>query len=186
MLGPRCAKTFGVRTSPTARTGHALCFRCMGLSRDRSGLSRAVMADRLGGRNRSYETHPAKAGAFRSPRGAAPARSRSMMPLFQTWRRFLPYLGGVAALLLFAAALFILHRHAQAYRPSEVRSALQTLQIWRPFAALGLAAASYSLLTLYDVLALRHVGRTLPYGGVALASCTAYAFSHAVGFGSIM
>jgi len=109
-----------------------------------------------------------------------------MIPLLQKWRRFLPYLGGIAALLLFAAALFVLHRHAQAYRPSEVRSALRTLQTWQPFAALGLAAASYWLLTLYDVLALRHVGRTLPYGGVALASCTAYAFSHAVGFGSIV
>jgi phosphatidylglycerol lysyltransferase len=109
-----------------------------------------------------------------------------MIALLQKWRRFLPYLGGIAALLLFAAALFVLHRHAQAYRPSEVRSALRTLQIWQPFAALGLAAASYWLLTLYDVMALRHVGRTLPYGGVALASCTAYAFSHAVGFGSII
>src|SRR3954447_5484957 len=109
-----------------------------------------------------------------------------MIPLLQKWRRFLPYLGGVAALLLFAAALVVLHRHAQAYRPSEVRSALRTLQMWQPFAALGLAAASYWLLTLYDVLALRHVGRTLPYGSVALASCTAYAFSHAVGFGSII
>src|SRR5206468_8457584 len=46
--------------------------------------------------------------------------------------------------------------------------------------------ASYWLLALYDVLTLRHVGRTLPYGPVALGSCTAYAFSHAVGFGSII
>jgi uncharacterized membrane protein YbhN (UPF0104 family) len=80
----------------------------------------------------------------------------------------------------------ILHSHAQAYRPSEVRRALRTLQAWQPFAALGLAAASYLLLTLYDVLALRHVGRTLPYGRVALASLTAYAFSHALGFASII
>src|SRR3954466_14216332 len=70
-----------------------------------------------------------------------------MIPLLQKWRRFLPYLGGIAALLLFAAALFVLHWHAQAYRPSEVRSALRTLQTWQPFAALGLAAASYWLLT---------------------------------------
>jgi len=109
-----------------------------------------------------------------------------MISLPQKWRRFLPYLGGIAALLFFAAALVILHRHAQAYRPNEVRNALRTLQAWQPFAALGLVAASYWLLTLYDVLALRHVGRTLPYGGVALASFTAYAFSHAVGFGSII
>jgi phosphatidylglycerol lysyltransferase len=109
-----------------------------------------------------------------------------MIPLLGKWRRFLPYLGGIAALLLFAAALVILHSHAQAYRPSEVRRALRTLQAWQPFAALGLAAASYLLLTLYDVLALRHVGQTLPYGRVALASFTAYAFSHALGFASII
>src|ERR1700726_3598729 len=107
-------------------------------------------------------------------------------PLIRNWRRFLPYIGGIAALLLFAAALVILHRHAQAYRPNEVRRALRTLQAWQPFAALGLATASYLLLTLYDVLALRHVGRPLPYGRVALASFTAYAFSHALGFGSII
>jgi phosphatidylglycerol lysyltransferase len=109
-----------------------------------------------------------------------------MTPLLGKWRRFLPYLGGIAALLLFAAALVILHSHAQAYRPTEVRRALRTLQAWQPFAALGLAAASYLLLTLYDVLALRHVGRALPYGRVALASFTAYAFSHALGFASII
>src|SRR6202047_315038 len=102
------------------------------------------------------------------------------------WRRFLPYIGGIAALLLFAAALVILHSHAQAYRPSEVRRALRTLQAWQPCAALGLAAASYLLLTLYDVLALRHIGRTLPYASVALASFTGYAFSHTLGFGSLI
>src|SRR5690348_13995256 len=109
-----------------------------------------------------------------------------MIPLLGKWRRFIPYLGGIAALLLFAAALVILHKHAQAYRPNEVRKALRTLPAWQPFAALGLVAASYLLLTLYDVLALRHVGRTLPYGRVALASFTAYAFSHALGFASII
>ena len=60
-----------------------------------------------------------------------------MIPLTRNWRRFLPYIGGIAALLLFAAALVILHRHAQAYRPSEVRPALRNLQAWQPFAALG-------------------------------------------------
>jgi phosphatidylglycerol lysyltransferase len=102
------------------------------------------------------------------------------------WRRLLPYLSGVAALRLFTAALVVLHGHAQTYRPNEVRRALRTLQVWQPFAPLGLAAASYWMLTLYVVLALRHVARTLPYGRVALASFTAYAFSHAVGFTSVI
>jgi phosphatidylglycerol lysyltransferase len=112
--------------------------------------------------------------------------TRSTKWRIPNWRRLLPYIGGIAALLLFAAALVILHSHAQAYRPSEVRRALRTLQAWQPFAALGLVAASYLLLTLYDVLALRHIGRTLPYLRVALASFTAYAFSHALGFASVI
>ena len=112
--------------------------------------------------------------------------TRSTKWRIPNWRRFLPYIGGIAALLLFAAALVILHSHAQAYRPSEVRRALRALQAWQPFAALGLAAASYVLLTLYDVLALRHIGRTLPYRRVALASFTGYAFSHALGFASVI
>ena len=104
----------------------------------------------------------------------------------RNWRRFLPYIGGIAALLIFTGALVILHSHAQAYRPSEVRRALRNLQAWQPFAALGLAVASYLLLTLYDMLALRHIGRTLPYRRVALASFTGYAFSHTLGFGSLI
>jgi phosphatidylglycerol lysyltransferase len=105
---------------------------------------------------------------------------------FSGWRRFLPYLGSTLALLLFAVALVVLHKHAQAFRPTEVRRALRSLPTWQPVAALGLAAASYLLLTLYDVLALRHIGRTLPYHRVALASFTGYAFSHALGFGSLI
>src|SRR5580700_9999575 len=117
------------------------------------------------------------------PRGSS---AHPEPPLIRNWRRFLPYIGGMAALLLFAAALVILHSHAQASRPSEVRRALRALQAWQPFAALGLAAASYVLLTFYDVLALRHIGRTLPYRRVALASFTGYAFSHALGFASVI
>src|SRR3984893_9155844 len=116
----------------------------------------------------------------------SPPERPSMTSPIRNWRRFLPYIGGIAALLLFAAALVILHSHAQAYRPSEVRRALRTLQAWQPCAALGLAAASYLLLTLYDVLAVRHIGRTLPYRRVALASFTGYAFSHTLGFGSLI
>jgi len=121
-----------------------------------------------------------------APANAQWPETRSTKWRIPNWRRFLPYIGGIAALLLFAAALVILHSHAQAYRPSEVRRALRALQAWQPFAALGLVAASYLLLTLYDVLALRHIGRALPYCRVALASFTAYAFSHALGFASVI
>jgi len=102
------------------------------------------------------------------------------------WRRFLPYLGAAAALLLFATALVVIHSDVHAFRATEVRRALGRLQAWQPFAALGLAAGSYSLLTLYDLLALHHIGRSLPYRRVMLASFIGYAFSHTLGFGSLI
>ncbi len=101
-------------------------------------------------------------------------------------RRLLHFIGGAAALLLFAAALVVLHGHAQAFRPSEVRRAIGSLSGVRLLAAFGLAAASYSLLTLYDVLALRHIGRVLPYLRVVFASFIGYALSHMLGFGSVI
>ena len=102
------------------------------------------------------------------------------------WRRLLPYVGSGLALLLFAGALVLLHRQVAAYRPEDVRRALGALTPWQVPAALALAAASYWLLTLYDVLALRHLGRALPYGRVALAAFASYAISHSLGFGSVV
>src|SRR5690348_6819381 len=70
--------------------------------------------------------------------------------------------------------------------PEDVRSALTALSWQRIIAALGLTGASYILLILYDLLALRHMRKTLPLHRVALASFTSYAFTHRFGFGSLM
>ena len=102
------------------------------------------------------------------------------------WRRFAPYLGAVLALCLFSGALYLLHRQVAAYDPEDVRSALTALSWQRIIAALGLTGASYILLILYDLLALRHMRKTLPLHRVALASFTSYAFTHSFGFGSLM
>jgi phosphatidylglycerol lysyltransferase len=53
-------------------------------------------------------------------------------------------------------------------------------------AALAVTAASYALFAIYDLLALRHIGKRLPYSRVALASFTSYAFVHSFGFGSLL
>jgi phosphatidylglycerol lysyltransferase len=102
------------------------------------------------------------------------------------WRRFAPYLGTVLALSLFGGALYLLHRQVAAYNPQDVRTAVTALSWERIIAALGLTGASYTLLILYDLLALRHMHKTLPFRRVALASFTSYAFTHSFGFGSLM
>ena len=102
------------------------------------------------------------------------------------WRCFAPYLGTVLALSLFGGALYLLHRQVAGYDPQDVRKALDALSWQRIIAAFGLMAASYVLLMFYDALALRHIRKTLPFGRVAMASFTSYAFTHSFGFGSLM
>src|SRR5438046_3041535 len=102
------------------------------------------------------------------------------------WHRFAPYLGAVLALSLFGGALYLLHHQVSAYHPDDVRKALAALSWPRIIVAFGLTSASYIVLMFYDALALRHMRKTLPFGRVALASFTRYAFTHSFGFGRLM
>jgi phosphatidylglycerol lysyltransferase len=138
-----------------------------------------AMHDRLS--DRPVSPHLAEKGAPLEPLRAAEQR-------FETsrWRAVAPYLGATLALVLFAGAAYILHEHLAAYRPHDIRRALRALEPWQLASALAFAVANYLVLTVYDVQALRHVARPLPYGRVAVSSFTAYAFSHALGFGSLI
>lgn len=64
----------------------------------------------------------------------------------------------------------------------EVWAALHAMPAPALAAALGLSAASYVVLTGYDVLSLRLIGRRVPYPIAAIASFTSYIFSHNLGF----
>jgi len=72
-------------------------------------------------------------------------------------------LAGVLSLFLFVLALWMLHRELAHIRLADIRLALGQV----PVSGLLLAAAStlgsYLALTGYDVLALRYLGRPLPY-----------------------
>ncbi len=64
----------------------------------------------------------------------------------------------------------------------EVRAALHAMPAVALAAALALSTASYVVLTGYDVLSLRLIGRRVPYPIAAIASFTSYIFSHNLGF----
>jgi phosphatidylglycerol lysyltransferase len=85
-------------------------------------------------------------------------------------------------LALLAGAIWLLHRELAAYRYEDVRRALRALSRRQIETALGLTAISYLLLTGYDALALRYLGRPLTYRRTALASFLGYAFAHNIGF----
>ncbi|MDG2534114.1 bifunctional lysylphosphatidylglycerol flippase/synthetase MprF [Sphingomonas sp. HITSZ_GF] len=89
-------------------------------------------------------------------------------------------IGAVVAIVVLAFAA--LHGLLHEVRWRDVRHAFHAISAWQIAGALAMTAASYAMLTLYDVLALRIIGRPLPYRTAALASFTSYTLSHNLGF----
>ncbi|MCB9722934.1 MAG: bifunctional lysylphosphatidylglycerol flippase/synthetase MprF [Spirochaetaceae bacterium] len=95
--------------------------------------------------------------------------------------RLLAVAGPVAGLGLVLVAAAMLRHEFRIHDLADVREHLRALPPTRLALAMVLTACGYLALTGYDVLALRYVGRQLPYPRVALASFVAYVFSHNVG-----
>lgn len=94
------------------------------------------------------------------------------------WR----WVGPVAALLVFTAVVLILHRQLVHLHPSRVLEHLHAIPRRQVLAALGFTAASYWLLSNYDVLALAYLRRAIPYPRILFTSFIAYSFGHTLGF----
>ncbi len=97
-------------------------------------------------------------------------------------RRLLPWVVGMAALV---GALYLGHRELSHYDLRTLLAAAKAIPLPRIAAALGATVASYLLLTLYDVLALRHVGHRLSYAKTAATSFASYVASHNIGLGGL-
>ncbi|TAK07848.1 MAG: hypothetical protein EPO39_05715, partial [Candidatus Manganitrophaceae bacterium] len=94
-------------------------------------------------------------------------------------------LGPLLGLLLFAVALWAVHRQLAQYHYQDIARALSEISSDRLILALLLTAASYLILTGYDILAFRYLERPLAYGKIARASFIGYAFSNNIGFSMI-
>jgi phosphatidylglycerol lysyltransferase len=94
-------------------------------------------------------------------------------------------LGFAAGLAVFAAALVALYHILTEVRLADVVARFHATPWSAVLASLALTATSYLTMTGYDALALRHLGRALPYGKVVLASFASYAFSHNMGLALI-
>lgn len=89
----------------------------------------------------------------------------------------------VAATLALVA--FLLHRALSRYSLHEIEAAMASIPRSRLALAGLCAAGSYACLTGFDALALRYVGRRLPYWQSALASFTALSLGHNIGFAAL-
>ena len=91
--------------------------------------------------------------------------------------RLLPLL----VLILFAAALWVLHGALRQFHYQQVIAQLRAIPSSQILAALGLTVLSYLVMTVYDRLAISYVRHPLDAGKVTLASFVSYAFSNTIG-----
>ncbi len=97
-------------------------------------------------------------------------------------KRGLHRLGPIIGLVLFAAALWVLHGELRHYSYRQVLDQFRSLPADRVALALLLTVASYTLLTGYDTMGLWYARHKLAYQRTALASFVGYAFSNTVGY----
>jgi Predicted integral membrane protein len=95
------------------------------------------------------------------------------------------WLFALITLLIFGLAIYALSHILRDIRLSDVLADLGNVNLRELLLAGGCAAGSYTMLTLYDFLAVRGIGRKLPYPRVALTSFTAFGISHSVGVSSL-
>lgn len=90
----------------------------------------------------------------------------------------------VVAVLMIAAALLLI-RNVARFDLSEAMASVSKITAWQGFAIVAMAIGSYACLTGFDWLALKYVGRPLPYRRAALASFTALSLGHNIGFAAL-
>jgi len=100
----------------------------------------------------------------------------------RVWGRWIRLAVPIAGFVLFAGALWILHRELRSYRYADLVRELAHLPRPRVLLAVALTALSYLALTGYDMLGLSFAGQRLAYRRVALASFVGYAASQSLGF----
>ncbi len=95
------------------------------------------------------------------------------------------WIGPVVGMALFSLAIWVLHHELSAYHVKDILRELGLIPTGRVVAALLLTAAGYGLMTIYDLLALRYLKRSLAYAKIAMAAFVGAAFSNNIGLSMI-
>jgi len=92
------------------------------------------------------------------------------------------WIGPAVILVIVGVSLWLLHGELREFRYRDISRAILATPAWRAIAALALTAISYTIFPLYDAIALRYAGRSLPIRKLALSSFISYGLSHTLGF----
>ena len=95
------------------------------------------------------------------------------------------YLGSVLGLGLFIAAIMVLHHELREFRYQQLLGTLSNLPASALITAVGFAVLNYGVLSLYEILGFRYIGRPLPWNRIVFTSFISYSFSNNVGFYTI-
>ncbi|HDK81502.1 MAG TPA: UPF0104 family protein, partial [Nitrospirae bacterium] len=96
-------------------------------------------------------------------------------------KKLLHIIGIIFSLSLLIAALLVIHYELKEYDIHDIFYRLKRLQSLSLFLAVMLTVLSYSLMTVYDTLALRYIHHPLKYGRTAIASFISYSISNNMG-----
>ena len=92
------------------------------------------------------------------------------------------WVGPLAALVVFSAVVYVLHRELAQLHIRKVFAQLHELPRRSILIALACTAASYWLLSFYDLMALRYLRKSIAYTRIVFTSFIAYSFGHTLGF----
>ncbi|RZA05383.1 MAG: UPF0104 family protein, partial [Proteobacteria bacterium] len=109
------------------------------------------------------------------------ARDSKILSLLNFLKRGMPLL----AAAIFVLAVYFVHRLLKPYSYGEILDYIEAIPPRRFLASVAVTIASYSLLSCYDLLAVRYVKKSLPPGQVAFASFMAFAFSNSIGLANL-
>jgi phosphatidylglycerol lysyltransferase len=85
------------------------------------------------------------------------------------------------SILFFGLALFFLKRELGQYTPGSILDYISQISALQIIGSLLLCAASYWVLTIYETLSVKNLGKELPYSRTAKAGFIGYGFSHSLG-----
>lgn len=97
-----------------------------------------------------------------------------------TAKRILGKLSSLIGLALFAVAIWVIAQEVDRVGWDALKHGFFATPLGALASALALTVAAYALLTSYDVLAFRYVGRDLPQSKIMLAAFVGYAFSNSI------
>jgi len=105
-------------------------------------------------------------------------------PVFksQVGRKILPYVGAFISLIIVCAALWVMNNTLRSIQISDVIDQLKEISATSLILALLITCVSYWIVTGYDVVALDHVRRRVPYSRAALSAFLASTFGNNIGF----